>query len=373
MFLIVLQFIETLLILCAMSEQYINVVKRSDEAEVKIQVLGFLGDWQFSAENLIPFLSAYRDEKIKLELYSLGGILIEAFAIIDYIQANNLNVSCYIFGFCGSAATVLASGCTATYMGENSFFFIHNSSNRYGESDEMNEALDRRMRILYTAKTGLDDSQLSEWMEAETMFDAEQAIELGFADGKIDDSDYLQNAANALSKLISTTKSDTMDILSWFNKKFPQQEAKDLSEVEAFLGEILEKQSSGAAEAVDAKIKGIEAKLEAVNGTKEAIEKLAGVVADIGQSVAELKAESGATEQKVEEKTDDLQTKLNSLAEFVNGIKAMKREQSPSAGNPVPEPNESPKNPSEVKAAQEGPWQIDGNPFQDLRKYRHNN
>lgn len=299
----------------------------------RIGLMGYVGDYSFSAEYLFPYLKAYKDEPIQLELYSFGGRLVEAFAILDYIQANDLDCTAYVFGFCGSAATVLASGCKATYMGENSFFFIHNSFNPFGEENEVNAMMDERMVEIYHVKTGQDKDQIREWMNLETTWSAQQAIEQGFADGLISDSDYMEQAAQfSLNLLHNNTTNTEMKFETFkaaWNKMFPGNSIEKPEEVEAKMQEVAEaKKAEPSAEltALQEKVDELTANLETLSST----------MADAASVIAELKAgkqEAEQQTQEAEQQTSELAQSLQELRSQMNAIKAMK------TAIPAPQPS----------------------------------
>lgn len=306
-----------------------NIFVQRDEAAVRIGVMGYVGDWSFSAERLMAYLDAYRDEKIKLEMYSYGGRLVEALAVTDYIQANALDVSVYIFGFCGSAATVVACGASASYMGENSFFFIHNSSNPNGEENEVNETLDATMRRIYAEKSGQSEDQLREWMEAETMFPANQAIELGFVDGLISDSDYLEQAAEFLQNPGANAGQSTntnireMDIKAFkavWEKLFPGKKLESAEDVEATIKALQEQKENGQAiESVQAKVTALESDNAQQSQT---LQELATAVAELTQQLANLKESASQATEGVESVESKMDETMTALKQAINDLKS---------------------------------------------------
>ncbi len=318
-----------------------NIFVLEHEANaVRIGVMNSVGGYNFSAERLFDYFRMYQGQEIHLELYSYGGRLVEAFAIADYIEGNNLNIQAFIFGFCGSAATVVSSVCRSAYMGRNSFFFIHNSSNPNGPEDEINTKLDARMVALYQEKTGQDEATIREWMEADdgqgTMFSAQQAIDAGFADGFTSDSNYLERAASFIQN--TTQKSKPMDfeaIKAMIGKLIPGKKVEKPEDVEATLRELVDNQGAGAdqseqVQALEAKIDALEAERKRSN---ENMQGLTDAIANLTAQVAELKAGETKPQQEQTEQVDQISANVKALAESINALKSVPQTRTASAGN----------------------------------------
>lgn len=228
-------------------KDFISVI-RQDNA-VTMRLVGFVGNdfSPFNFEYLSSLFREYAGERINLELFSAGGKLVEAFAIADYIRAHNLDVYTYIYGICGSAATVVSLASRETYIGRNSLFFIHKSSNPLGEEDEFNEMLDAMMLAVYREKTNQDESTIREWMNQETFFRSEEAVALGFVDDVINDENIMAMAASAfaLDSQISTSKRPSMDLLAEIKRKFPEFQGDTASEALAFMDTLKGDSGSG--------------------------------------------------------------------------------------------------------------------------------
>ena len=87
-------------------------------------------------------------------------------------------------------------------MCEGSFFMIHNASGMaWGDKKELRDTADLLEKIEgaivadYTAKTGKDAAEIIAMMDAETWFDASEALENGFID-RISDKAKAKNTWN---------------------------------------------------------------------------------------------------------------------------------------------------------------------------------
>jgi ATP-dependent Clp protease protease subunit len=104
------------------------------------------------------------------------------------------DVTVKIDGIAASAASVIAMAGTRVLMAPTALMMIHNPLTiAIGDSAEMQKAvamLDEVKESIinaYQIKTGQSREKLSQLMDAESWFPAQKAIELGFADGMLED------------------------------------------------------------------------------------------------------------------------------------------------------------------------------------------
>jgi ATP-dependent protease ClpP protease subunit len=152
---------------------------------IEVYIDNEIGEFGISARQFLNELKPYAGKPVRLHINSPGGSLIDAFAIYDFVKLQGYHLSAYISGIAASAATVVAAAAKESFIGEHSYFFIHNPYYAGGKSgvqtdlDKMkNDLLD-----IYHRKTGLDKKRISAMMDAETLLNAEEALEMGFVDG----------------------------------------------------------------------------------------------------------------------------------------------------------------------------------------------
>ena len=125
-----------------------------------------------------------------------GRILtIDGTMLMDYAGQVHVNID----GIAASAASVIAMAGTTVNMAPTALMMIHNPFTiAMGDTDEMERAISMLSEVkesiinAYELKTGLSRTQLSHLMDAETWMNAGKAIELGFADNILTDSDSKQ-------------------------------------------------------------------------------------------------------------------------------------------------------------------------------------
>lgn len=131
---------------------------------------------------------------ITVWLNSPGGDCVAASQIYAMLMDYPHSVTIKIDGIAASAASVVAMAGTAVLMAPTALMMIHNPLTiAIGDSDEMRKAMDMLDEVkesivnAYQIKTGQSRAKISHWMDAETWMNANKAVELGFADGVLED------------------------------------------------------------------------------------------------------------------------------------------------------------------------------------------
>ncbi len=125
---------------------------------------------------------------------SPGGDCIAASRIYTMLTDYPGNVTVKIDGIAASAASVIAMAGTKVLMSPTAVMMIHNPATvAAGDSGEMQKAIEMLNEVkesivnAYEIKTGLSRAKLSRLMDEETWMNAKKAVELGFADGILED------------------------------------------------------------------------------------------------------------------------------------------------------------------------------------------
>lgn len=130
-------------------------------------------------------------KKLLLRINSPGGVCTESIAMRTILaQAGFEEITIRIEGLCASAATNIATLPGAhVQIAEGSEYMIHNPwTIGMGNADDMEHTAERLRNIekmsrdFYAQKCGQSEEQIKAWMDAETWFTAEQAVENGFCD-----------------------------------------------------------------------------------------------------------------------------------------------------------------------------------------------
>ena len=127
-------------------------------------------------------------------LNSPGGDCVAASQIYTMLMDYKGKVTVKIDGIAASAASVIAMAGTMVLMAPTALMMVHNPLTiAIGDSEEMQKTIAMLSEVkesiinAYEIKTGLSRAKLSNLMDAETWLNANKAIELGFADGILED------------------------------------------------------------------------------------------------------------------------------------------------------------------------------------------
>lgn len=195
---------------------------------------GIFGDIQsFGLKELNDFINRLDADvsHINVHINSGGGSVDEGFAIYDKLVASPYQITTIGEGMVGSIATVVYLAGDTRKIFKNSRFFIHNPRLPFAEDIQQKDAqqLADQLKIeedrvvnFYVEKTGKSADILKPFMDKETSFTSQEAVDMGFVTEIIGKES--QNKKEY--KLVAYTKNsqiknDTMkkeDQISWFKK-----------------------------------------------------------------------------------------------------------------------------------------------------------
>ena len=172
---------------------------RDDNSGVRTLYLdGVIAEESWFDDDVTP--KAFKSElaagegDIIIWLNSPGGDCIAASQIYTMLMDYKGKVTVKIDGIAASAASVIAMAGTTILMAPTALMMVHNPLTvAIGDSEEMQKAIAMLSEVkesimnAYEIKTGQSRAKLSHLMDAETWLNAKKAIELGFADGILDD------------------------------------------------------------------------------------------------------------------------------------------------------------------------------------------
>jgi len=200
-------------------------IRASDEkkGEAEILIYDDIGaNWYgegVTAKQVVKDLEALDAKRIRVRINSGGGEVFEGLAIYNALRTHKAKITTEIDGVAASIASVIALAGDTVKMADNAFFMIHNPAGLVmGDANDMREFADLLDRVggslahVYAEKSGQDDAQVQEWMDAETWFTAEEAKAAGFVDaitkGKViearADMSTFRNTPTALAALVSS-------------------------------------------------------------------------------------------------------------------------------------------------------------------------
>lgn len=186
-------------------KKFWNWVRDVTTGERTLYLDGVISEDTWWGDEITPsmFKSELFAEKgdITIWLNSPGGDCIAASQIYAMLMDYPHNVTVKIDGIAASAASVVAMAGTKVLMAPTALMMVHNPLTvAIGDSEEMQKAMDMLAEVkesiinAYQIKTSQSRVKISHWMDSETWMNANKAMELGFADGVLEDSKRQQSA-----------------------------------------------------------------------------------------------------------------------------------------------------------------------------------
>lgn len=159
--------------------------------EAEIYLYGDVGDSWFGGVTAKQFAddlkAAGKVETIHLHVNSPGGDVFDGLAIYRQLVDHKARVIVHIDGLAASIASVIAMAGDEIHMSESGFLMIHNAWGvAIGSADDMRtmanllEKTTGSIRDVYVSRTGKPADKVKSWMDEETWFSAQEALDAGF-------------------------------------------------------------------------------------------------------------------------------------------------------------------------------------------------
>lgn len=155
--------------------------------------------------------------EVFVDINSPGGDFFEGVAIYNMLREHKAKVTVRVLGLAASAASVIAMAGDEVLIGKAGFVMIHNAwvvaiGNRHDLMDAAKtmEPFDDAMASVYSDHAGVPKKTAAKWMDEETWFNGEQAVENGLASGFLS-ADATQNdpaRAKALAEMKPAMKAE---------------------------------------------------------------------------------------------------------------------------------------------------------------------
>lgn len=144
------------------------------------------------AQEMVPSIDAVKGGTLVLRVNCPGGDVFAMQAIMNSLRAaseRGVRLAAQVDGVAASAATGILAICDDVVMGPGTQYMIHNSQGMaMGDRNELRALADLMEKVdggilqAYMDKSGKPEATIRGWMDAETWFTAEQAVDNGFAD-----------------------------------------------------------------------------------------------------------------------------------------------------------------------------------------------
>ena len=157
--------------------------------ETTVTLYDEIGAFGAGSKELLGDLSKLAGQHIHLRINSPGGSVVEGTAIYNALRRHQGGLTVHIDAMAASMASVIAMAGSPVYIADNALLMIHNPwTVSMGESKDLRKEADLldklkvNLRNAYVRKTGMNETDISAMMDAETWLDAVEAVALGFAD-----------------------------------------------------------------------------------------------------------------------------------------------------------------------------------------------
>lgn len=167
--------------------------------EYAIDIDGVIGPYGYSKQYVRNIVEANKGKHIDIRISSFGGALDDALDIAARLNEHG-DVTAYLYGYCASAATVIALGANKTVIDENAFYLCHKVMNWVDiwgslNADQIqqaieeletnkreNDKMDFVLARMYAKKSGKKVDEILDILKAGEWHTADEAKEYGFVD-----------------------------------------------------------------------------------------------------------------------------------------------------------------------------------------------
>mgnify|MGYP003623586488 CR=1 FL=1 len=204
-----------------------NQIEETDTDRV-LEIYGTIAEESWFDDDVTPKL--FHEElfsgtgNITIWINSPGGDCIAASQIYSMLMDYKGDVTVKIDGLAASAASVIAMAGTKVLMAPTALMMIHNPATlAMGDHEDMKKAISMLDEVkesiinAYEIKTSLSRTKLSHLMDSETWMNANKAIELGFADGIIED----EKKSTSIPAYAFSRKAVAVNLLNKLKEKEP--------------------------------------------------------------------------------------------------------------------------------------------------------
>jgi len=154
-----------------------------------------------SAAGFVKELQGIQAKTIHLRINSPGGDVFDGRAIATAIRQHPAKIIAHVDGMALSAASWIALAAAEVEIADGAYFMIHrawafaagNAADMLSMA-ELLEKVDQDLIREYVAETGNVEDKIRAWLDAETWFNADEAVDNGFADRKVEAFAEAKNA-----------------------------------------------------------------------------------------------------------------------------------------------------------------------------------
>jgi ATP-dependent Clp protease protease subunit len=175
----------------AKERQPIELIRNEATGEATLWIYDVIDQyWGVNALDVAKLLASLDPAlTLRTRINSPGGDVFEARGIVTAIQDFAGKKIAQVDGLAASCSSWIATAHDEVVIADGAFFMIHNAfGGCYGNKADMLQMgallgqVDNSIVQQYAKDTGKTPEQIQQWMDAETWFTAQEAIDNGFAD-----------------------------------------------------------------------------------------------------------------------------------------------------------------------------------------------
>lgn len=288
--------------------------------DFQIDIDGAIGQWGYSKQYVRSVLEANANRDVNVRVNSLGGSLDDALDMAARFNEHG-RVTVYMFGYCASAATVLALGAKKTVIDKNAFYLCHKVMNWvevWGtlNADEIaetiaeleknkkdNEKMDLVLAAMYAKKSGKTVNDMMKVLTEAAWLNATEVKEMGLVDEISEGLVYnssIENKLNAFGLPLPAPKRAEKTLMASIKTIFNTQKAmlSNFLNLNALLG-----------------VEGFEDKENAVQMNAEQLTAVDNALKANAAEIEALKADIAAKENTIKELTEKVAVLENQPAD----------------------------------------------------------
>jgi len=176
---------------------------------------------------------------IEVELSTFGGNFFDGVAIMDLLKAYKGKKKGYGSSVVASAGTVISLGLKPFLVRKTTMFMVHNAQgwstgdhNKMREDADLYERMSDLVAEAYSLRTGKTVKEMKALMDKETWLMGQEIVDMGFADGLIEDDEDMDSPSLAL---LSAQKQFRDRVTMWAKPK-----ADPTAEVKASIESLID-------------------------------------------------------------------------------------------------------------------------------------
>jgi len=177
----------------ALKPGQVRINATSGDREAEILVYGDIGggwwDEGITGESISNQIAELDVDAINVRINSGGGLVFEGLAIYQALARHDAKIIVHIDSIAASIASVIAMAGDEIRISEGANLMIHKPwSGVWGDANSMRKEADILDQLqaglinIYEARTDASRADLETWVNAETWFLGQQAVDAGFAD-----------------------------------------------------------------------------------------------------------------------------------------------------------------------------------------------